>query len=141
VPRGGSTRRLRAIAQQLIAPDKLKQLPQRVSRRRSGSGLTGSQQLSPDKAVTFEIEGKDREESALPAKLRIDTPIEIDYYRHGRILLLCLGNYCRNVDFGGHRPPLQQSVVIQPVFLDQEQAIDYAKGRACFGSGEIRILD
>jgi hypothetical protein len=34
-----------------------------------------------------------------------------------------------------------ESVVIQPVFLDQEQAIDYAKGRACFGSGEIRILD
>jgi hypothetical protein len=34
-----------------------------------------------------------------------------------------------------------ESVVMQPVFLDQEQAIDYAKGRACFGSGEIRILD
>jgi len=30
---------------------------------------------------------------------------------------------------------------MQPVFLDQEQAIDYAKGRAWFGSGEIRILD
>jgi hypothetical protein len=27
------------------------------------------------------------------------------------------------------------------VFLDQEQAIDYAIGRACFRSGEIRILD
>jgi hypothetical protein len=26
-------------------------------------------------------------------------------------------------------------------FLDQEQAIDYAFGRACFRSGEIRILD
>jgi hypothetical protein len=30
---------------------------------------------------------------------------------------------------------------VQPVFLDEEQAIDYAKGRACFRSGEIRILD
>jgi hypothetical protein len=30
---------------------------------------------------------------------------------------------------------------VEPVFLDQEQAIDYAKNRACFGSGEIRILD
>jgi hypothetical protein len=29
----------------------------------------------------------------------------------------------------------------QPVFLDQEQAIDYAICRACFHSGEIRILD
>jgi hypothetical protein len=30
---------------------------------------------------------------------------------------------------------------VQPVFLSQDQAIDYAKGRACFRSGEIRILD
>ncbi len=28
-----------------------------------------------------------------------------------------------------------------PCFLSQEQAIDYAQGRACFRSGEIRILD
>jgi len=34
-----------------------------------------------------------------------------------------------------------ESVVMQPVFLGQEQAIDYAKGRACFGSGEIRVLN
>jgi hypothetical protein len=30
---------------------------------------------------------------------------------------------------------------VQPVFLTQEQAIDYATGRACFRSGEIRVLD
>jgi hypothetical protein len=30
---------------------------------------------------------------------------------------------------------------VQPVFLDQEQASDYATCRACFRSGEIRILD
>jgi hypothetical protein len=30
---------------------------------------------------------------------------------------------------------------VQPVFLNQEQAINYATGRACFRSGEIRILD
>jgi hypothetical protein len=29
---------------------------------------------------------------------------------------------------------------VELVFLDQEQAIDYAKNRACFRSGEIRIL-
>jgi len=34
-----------------------------------------------------------------------------------------------------------ESAGVQPVFLDQEQAIDYATGRACFRSGEIRILD
>jgi hypothetical protein len=30
---------------------------------------------------------------------------------------------------------------VQPVFLNQEDAISYATGRACFRSGEIRILD
>jgi hypothetical protein len=30
---------------------------------------------------------------------------------------------------------------VEPVFLDQQDAIDYATGRACFRSGEIRILD
>jgi hypothetical protein len=30
---------------------------------------------------------------------------------------------------------------VEPVFLKQEQAISYAQGRACFRSGEIRILD
>jgi hypothetical protein len=30
---------------------------------------------------------------------------------------------------------------VEPVFLSQEQAIDYATCRACFRSGEIRILD
>jgi len=30
---------------------------------------------------------------------------------------------------------------VEPVFLDQEQAIDYAKARAWFRSGEIRIVN
>jgi hypothetical protein len=30
---------------------------------------------------------------------------------------------------------------VEPVFLEKEQAIDYAQSRACFRSGEIRILD
>jgi hypothetical protein len=30
---------------------------------------------------------------------------------------------------------------VEPVFLDQQDAIDYATGRASFRSGEIRILD
>jgi hypothetical protein len=30
---------------------------------------------------------------------------------------------------------------VEPVFLNQEDAISYAEGRACFRSGEIRILD
>ena len=29
---------------------------------------------------------------------------------------------------------------VEPVFLSKEQAIDYAKCRACFRSGEIHIL-
>jgi hypothetical protein len=30
---------------------------------------------------------------------------------------------------------------VEAVFLNQEDAIDYATGRACFRSGEISILD
>ena len=30
---------------------------------------------------------------------------------------------------------------VEPVFLNQEHAIDYATGRACFRSGEVRILN
>ena len=30
---------------------------------------------------------------------------------------------------------------VEPVFLEQRQALDYAQTRACFRSGEIRILD
>jgi hypothetical protein len=47
-------------------------------------------------------------------------------------------------DAGIQTPLLQtadESVIEQPVFSDQEQAIEYAKARACFGSGEICILD
>jgi hypothetical protein len=34
-----------------------------------------------------------------------------------------------------------ESPGIEPVFPKKDQAIDYAQGRACFRSGEIRILD
>jgi hypothetical protein len=30
---------------------------------------------------------------------------------------------------------------VEPVFLNQEHAIDYTKNRACFRSGEIRVPD
>jgi aconitate hydratase len=58
-------------------------------------GLDGSETFSvaglsdaikPGQTVTLEIEGKDRQKRSVPVKLRIDTPIEIDYYRHGGIL-------------------------------------------------------
>jgi aconitate hydratase len=49
--------------------------------------ITGlSNEIKPGKNVTLEIEGKDGQERSIPVKLRIDTPIEIDYYRHGGIL-------------------------------------------------------
>ena len=35
---------------------------------------------------------------------------------------------------------VSECVGVQPVFLSQEQAIDYAICRACFRSGEIRML-
>jgi aconitate hydratase len=45
-----------------------------------------SETMKPGETVTLEIEGKDRQKRSVPVKVRIDTPIEIDYYRHGGIL-------------------------------------------------------
>jgi hypothetical protein len=30
---------------------------------------------------------------------------------------------------------------VEPVFPEKDRAIDYARNRACFRSGEIRVLD
>jgi aconitate hydratase len=48
------------------------------------SGL--SEAIEPGQMVTLEITRKDKTAEKVPVKLRIDTPIEIDYYRHGGIL-------------------------------------------------------
>jgi aconitate hydratase len=45
-----------------------------------------SNAIKPGQTVTLEIDGKDQQKRSLQVKLRIDTPIEIDYYRHGGIL-------------------------------------------------------
>src|SRR6266852_6348239 len=49
--------------------------------------ITGlSDSIKPGQEVTLVIESENREQQSVPVKLRIDTPIEIDYYRHGGIL-------------------------------------------------------
>ena len=49
--------------------------------------VTGlSDDVQPGAMVSLEITRKDGAKQAVPVKLRIDTPIEIDYYRHGGIL-------------------------------------------------------
>ena len=45
-----------------------------------------SDTIKPGQTVTLEIEGKGQQKRSVPVKVRIDTPIEIDYYRHGGIL-------------------------------------------------------
>jgi aconitate hydratase A / 2-methylisocitrate dehydratase len=45
-----------------------------------------SESIKPGQQVTLEIESKKHKKESVPVKLRIDTPIEIDYYRHGGIL-------------------------------------------------------
>jgi aconitate hydratase A / 2-methylisocitrate dehydratase len=45
-----------------------------------------SDPIKPGQTVMLEIEGKDRQKRSVPVKLRIDTPIEVDYYRRGGIL-------------------------------------------------------
>jgi len=53
--------------------------------------ITGlSDSIEPGKTVTLEIERKNGERDSVPVRLRIDTPIEIDYYRHGGILQFVL---------------------------------------------------
>jgi len=49
-----------------------------------------SDSIEPGKTVTLEIERKNGERDSVPVRLRIDTPIEIDYYRHGGILQFVL---------------------------------------------------
>jgi aconitate hydratase A / 2-methylisocitrate dehydratase len=49
--------------------------------------ITGlSEAIKPAETIMLEIKGKNRQKRSVPVKLRIDTPIEIDYYRHGGIL-------------------------------------------------------
>ena len=49
--------------------------------------ITGlSDKVRPGHPATLEIQDKDGKSRSIPLKLRIDTPIEIDYYRHGGIL-------------------------------------------------------
>jgi aconitate hydratase len=49
--------------------------------------ITGlSESIEPGQMVTLEITRKQGGQEKVPVKLRIDTPIEIDYYRHGGIL-------------------------------------------------------
>jgi len=45
-----------------------------------------SETIKPGQTVMLEIEGKDRQKRSVAVKVRIDTPIEIDYYRYGGIL-------------------------------------------------------
>jgi aconitate hydratase len=49
--------------------------------------ITGlSEAIEPGQEVTLGLRSQDGPSRSIPLKLRIDTPIEIDYYRHGGIL-------------------------------------------------------
>ena len=54
------------------------------SEKFSITGLSDS--IKPGQQVVLEIEGRNGQQRSVPVELRIDTPIEIDYYRHGGIL-------------------------------------------------------
>ncbi|MEY2491788.1 MAG: aconitate hydratase [Verrucomicrobiota bacterium] len=54
------------------------------SEKFSIAGLSDS--IEPGQEVTLEIQRRNGERESLPVKIRIDTPIEVDYYRHGGIL-------------------------------------------------------
>ncbi|MDQ3198252.1 MAG: aconitate hydratase AcnA, partial [Verrucomicrobiota bacterium] len=53
--------------------------------------VTGlSETIQPGQNLTLEIERAKGKKETVPVKLRIDTPIEVDYYRHGGILQFVL---------------------------------------------------
>jgi aconitate hydratase len=53
--------------------------------------ITGlSDAIEPGMTLTLKIERADGKSDSVPVGLRIDTPIEIDYYRHGGILQFVL---------------------------------------------------
>ena len=54
------------------------------SEKFSITGLSDS--IKPGQQLTFEVDSKKHGKRSVPVKLRIDTPIEVDYYRHGGIL-------------------------------------------------------
>ena len=54
-------------------------------------GISGlSESIQPGQDLTLEIKRGVGETQRVPVKLRIDTPIEVDYYRHGGILQFVL---------------------------------------------------
>ena len=55
-----------------------------VPRRFDFTGL--EQGITPRQDVTMTIRRKDGTSQSVPLTLRIDTPIEVDYYLHGGIL-------------------------------------------------------
>src|SRR5207253_8735053 len=58
--------------------------------------ITGlSDSIQPGQNVTVEIKRQNGESQSVPVKLRIDTPIEVDYYRHGGILPFVLRELLR----------------------------------------------
>jgi aconitate hydratase len=53
--------------------------------------VTGlSESIRPGQTLSLEIKRSNGETQTVPVKLRIDTPIEVDYYRHGGILQFVL---------------------------------------------------
>jgi aconitate hydratase len=54
----------------------------------SVTGLSDS--IQPGQMLTLEIERVPGKPQLVPVKLRIDTAIEVDYYRHGGILQFVL---------------------------------------------------
>jgi aconitate hydratase len=80
---------------------------------RSSLGLTGRETytirgiadgLTPGKELTVEARREAGESVSFKAVARLDSPIEIDYYRHGGILPLVLRNLLRDEDVAGLAP-------------------------------------
>ena len=58
--------------------------------------MTGLDDITPLQDVTLVVHRADGTTQNVPLLLRIDTPIEVDYYRHGGILPFVLRQLLSN---------------------------------------------
>ena len=75
-------RGIAAIEQELTENEARRELVVRAPKAGRVTAITAE----PGQTVTLEITREGGKQEEVPVKLRIDTPIEIDYYRHGGIL-------------------------------------------------------
>ena len=99
-----------------------------------------SDHIVPRQDVTLRITRKDGSIIEQPVKLRIDTPIEVDYYRHGGILPFVLRQLLSVVAVQSARPPHLLAVDI-PTAAESHFHQQWARYSCDNGKGKSKDVD